>query len=251
MDDRIAVITGAASGMGRASAEALAGEGATVVVADIDAGQAEAVAQQIRDSGGRAVSHGVDVASPKELESLFGFVDGQFGELDVLFSHAGVQGPVGLDVSEEQFDRVVDINVKSHFFCTVHALPLLRRSRTGASIIYTSSTAALRGMPRSPVYGMAKAAILSLMRSMAVMLGPEGIRANAICPGAVETAFSSKFAASVGMDEKEIERQLAQRTPLGRIGQPADVADVVVFLASDRSRYMTGTAIPIDGGSTA
>ena len=237
--------------MGKASAEALAAEGAIVVVADLDGTGAHQVAEQIRASGGEATGYPVDVSSTYQLREMFDRISEQFGSLDVVFSHAGIQGPPGLDVPEELFDSVVDINVKSHFFCTSYALPLLRRSVTGGSIIYTASTAGLRGMPISPLYGLAKAAILSLMRSVAVILGPEGVRANAICPGAIDTPFSKQFAHTIGMDEEEIQSRIVSRIPLGRIGQPTDVAGAVVFLASDRSKYITGTAITIDGGSVA
>ena len=173
------------------------------------------------------------------------------GHLNVLFSHAGIQGAMGMDFTEEEFDHSIDVNLKSHFFATRHALALLRKTAPQASIIYTSSAAGLRGCRPSPTYGATKAAIISLTRSMAIILGPEGIRANAICPGGVETPFSNGFITSSGHDPEEVIERYNRSIPLGRIGQPSDVAPTAVFLASDQSRYITGTWIPVDGGLTA
>lgn len=251
LESKVAVVTGAASGMGLASCQVFAAEGAAVIVGDIDGDAAERAAQSIRADGGQATPYQIDVSSVTQLESMFEWVARTHGRLNVLLSHAGVQGPMGLDFTEEQFDHAIDVNLKSHFFATRNALALLRESAPEASIIYTSSAAGLRACPPSPIYGATKAAIISLMRSMAVLLGPEGIRANAICPGGVDTRFSQGFIASSGRDPKEEVARHERSIPLGRIGQPGDIAPAVLFLASDQSRYITGTWITVDGGLTA
>jgi NAD(P)-dependent dehydrogenase (short-subunit alcohol dehydrogenase family) len=251
LEDRVVLVTGAADGMGLASARSFAAEGAIVLIADIDGDAADRAAQEIRSSGGDARAYTVNVSSVAEIEELFISVDKTYGRLNVLFSHVGIQAPLGLDLTEDDFDHVVDVNLKSHFFCTQFAVPLLRKCAPAASIIYTSSTAGMRGMPTSPLYSMTKAGILLFMRSVAVRLAPEGIRANAIAPGAVETAFSQKFVEASGMTAEEVSARTAQRIPLGRIGQPADIASVAVFLASEGSSFMTGQTIVVDGGHLA
>jgi NAD(P)-dependent dehydrogenase (short-subunit alcohol dehydrogenase family) len=254
LDDAIALVTGGASGMGLASATRFAEEGATVVVADLDLQAAEAAVKEIgRDA--RAVQ--VDVGSVASLRAMFAYVEQEFGQLNVLFNHAGVPGPKGLDISEEEFDRVVDINLKSQFFGTQLALPLLRKAAPRASIIYTSSVSGLMAAPSSPIYGMTKGGTQILMRSVAKQLGPEGIRANAICPGPTNTPMLRTFVDPdrSGMDAGEAyEQQVAARAakiPLRRAAEPEDTADVALFLASDESRYVTGTWIPVDGGLSA
>ena len=254
LDGRVALVTGGASGIGLASAKAFAAEGATVVIADKNGDAAEAAAEAVRSSGGQAAGYQLDVSSVGELRTLFGFIGDRFGKLHVLFSHAGIQGPIGLDITEAQFDEVIAVNLKSHFFATQLALPLMRLAAPNASIIYTSSTGGLRAGALSPLYGATKAGILMLMRSVSRQVGPEGIRANAICPGPVETPFSREFSRMAGRDEAEYKKGLearGQTIPLGRVGQPEDVTGVTVFLASDHSMYLTGVSIPVDGGLTA
>jgi NAD(P)-dependent dehydrogenase (short-subunit alcohol dehydrogenase family) len=251
LEGKVALVTGGASGMGLASSKALAAEGARVIVADIDGDLAEHASASIRENGGDATAYQVDVSKVSELESLFTWVTESFGQLNVLFSHAGIQGAMGLDFTEDEFDRSIDVNLKSHFYATRFALPLLRASAPAASIIFTSSVAGLRSCAPSPTYGATKAAIISFMRSMAVVLGADAIRANAICPGGIETAFSADFIANSGRTPEEEAERHRRAIPMGRIGQPDDVAPIVVFLASDQSRYVTGTSIPVDGGLMA
>lgn len=257
LEDRVAVVTGGASGMGFASARRFAEEGAAVVVADLDAAAAAQAAETIRSVGGKAISIGVDVGKIADLQRLMDVVDDTYGRLNVLFNHAGIPGPAGLDLTEEQFDRTVDINLKSQFFGTTLALPLLRAAAPAASIIYTSSISGLMGAPSSPIYGMTKGGTQILMRSVAKQLGPEGIRANAICPGPTNTPMLRTFIdpARAGLAEgEEFDKQVddrAARIPLRRAAEPEDTAEVALFLASDESRYVTGTWIPVDGGMSA
>ncbi|NKJ00955.1 SDR family oxidoreductase [Novosphingobium sp. SG707] len=254
LENRIALVTGGASGIGLASAKTFAAAGAAVIIVDRDGDAAHEAAAAITASGATAHARAVDVSDIGALRALFDWVDGAYGKLHILLNHAGMQGPIGLDISEDQFDQVIAVNLKSQFFATNFAAPLLRASAGAGSIIYTSSTAAIRASERSPLYGTCKAGTLMLMRSVARRLGPEGIRANALCPGPVDTPFSRDFAISSGLDEAMIEATLTARArsiPLGRLAQPDEVASVALFLASDRSAFVNGIAIPVDGGMTA
>ena len=256
LEGRVAVITAGASGMGLASARLFAAEGAAVVVADLDAEAAAAAAKQITDDGGEALAFPADVSSVDQLTALFDTVRSTFGRLNVLFNHAGIPGPKGLDITEEEFDRTVAINLKSQFFATKLARPLLEASAPHASIIYTSSTSGLVASPSSPIYGMTKGGTLILMRSVARQLGPAGIRANAICPGPTDTPMLRVFTdpQRAGLSEEDYAAQLdirAKNIPLRRAGQAADIASVALFLASDDSAFVTGVTIPVDGGMLA
>ncbi|MEQ3549635.1 SDR family oxidoreductase [Pseudonocardia nematodicida] len=257
LDDTVALVTGGASGMGLASATRFAEEGAAVVVADLDAAAADRAAAGIVAGGGEAKAVQVDVGSVASLRAMVEVVAAQYGRLNVLFNHAGIPGPPGLDLTEEEFDRTVDINLKSQFFGTQLALPLLRAAAPRASIIYTSSVSGLMAAPSSPIYGMTKGGTQILMRSVAKQLGPEGIRANAICPGPTNTPMLRTFVDPdrAGMAEgDDYDQQVAARAariPLRRAAEPEDTAEVALFLASDESRYVTGTWIPVDGGMSA
>jgi NAD(P)-dependent dehydrogenase (short-subunit alcohol dehydrogenase family) len=256
LEDRVAVITAGASGMGLASARLFAGEGAAVVIADLDGTAAEAAAKKIVEDGGQAWPFEVDVSSVDQLRSLFSFVADQFGRLNVLFNHAGIPGPKGLDITEQEFDRTVGINLKSQFFATQLARPLLEQEAPRASIIYTSSTSGVVASPGSPVYAMTKGGTLILMRSVARQLGPLGIRANAICPGPTDTPMLRIFTDPnrAGLSDELYAEQLAVRAraiPLRRAGVPGDIAKVALFLASDDSSFVTGVTLPVDGGMLA
>jgi NAD(P)-dependent dehydrogenase (short-subunit alcohol dehydrogenase family) len=258
LQDRVAVITAAGSGMGQASARLFAAEGAAVVVADIDLAAAERTVALIRSDGNDhgSFAHQVDVAKVVALKELFAVVGERFDKLDVLFNHAGIPGPNGLDITEEEYDRTLDINLKSAFFATSLALPLLRAAAGKGSIIYTSSTSGLSGAPTSPIYGMTKGGLLILMRSVARQVGPEGIRANAICPGPTDTPMLRVFTDPnrKGQDESSFKSGMANRInniPLRRAGAPEDIANAALFLASDESSWVTGVSIPVDGGMRA
>lgn len=256
LEDRVAVITAGASGMGLASARMFAAEGASVVIADLDGDAAQNAAAGIRADGGKAFDYTLDVSVVAQLEALFAFVEHEFGVLHILFNHAGIPGPAGLDISEEQFDHTVAINLKSQFFGTKLALPLLAKGAPHASIIYTSSVSGLMAAPTSPVYGMTKGGTQILMRSIAKQQGPSGIRANAICPGPTDTPMLRVFTdpARTGLDEEKYARQLEVRAnaiPLRRAGRPEDVAAAALFLACDDSAFITGQTIVVDGGLTA
>jgi NAD(P)-dependent dehydrogenase (short-subunit alcohol dehydrogenase family) len=250
LKDRVALVIGGAAGIGLASAHALAGKGATVIISDQNGDAAARAAEDVNTAGGEAIAYQVDAASPPQLRSMFDFLGKTYGRLHVLFSNVGSRAPEGFNVTEEQIDAAFAINLKSHFFATNCAIPYMLPCAPHASIIYTSSAGALKFGGGSPLYNISKAGVLMLARAFARELGPARIRANAIAPGAIETAFP-RWA---GLDEenyREAIRRSGFNVPLGRIGQPEDVASVVAFLASDESMYLTGLALPIDGGELA
>lgn len=253
MQDRIVLITAAGSGMGRASALRMAQEGATIVVADLnEAGAAETVALIEADGNGRGVPYVLDATDSNAIKTMIDFVDTGFGRLNVLFNHVGSPGPAGLQITEEQWQHTVDLNMKSAFFATMYAEPLLRREAGRASIIFTSSVSGLVGSLASPLYSMVKGSLVSFSKALAMSLGPD-IRVNVIAPGAVDTPMLTKF---FGRDDEALAPERVKAfvemgVPLKRPCQPEEVAEAALFLASDASSYITGVTIPVDGGYTA
>jgi NAD(P)-dependent dehydrogenase (short-subunit alcohol dehydrogenase family) len=238
---RTALITGAGSGIGKAIALRLAAEGAFVLASDLRGETAQRTASEIGDSGGKARSFAADVADPAQVRDLFAQLDAQVAGLDVVVNCAGIYDGVRgtLAVSDEAFERMLRVHLFGTFYCTRAAVE--RMSRTGGgSIINVSSVAALMGGGMVH-YSAAKAGILGLTRAVAADVGPQGIRVNAICPGFIETPMTE------GLGKAHAEG-LAARSPLRRTGQPRDIADAALFLASDESSYMTGQWLSPNGG---
>lgn len=249
---RIAAITASGSGMGRATARRMAAEGATVVVADINREAAEETVALIRDDGGTAVAHTVDVTDLGSLRALFDRIERDYGVLHVLHAHAGVPGAGGLDVSEADFDRAVALNMKSAFFSAAYAAPLLRKAEGKGSLIFTASAMGLVGSPSSPLYSLTKGGIVTMTKSLALQLGPE-IRVNVICPGVVDTPMLGQFfGREAGADVDDLIADWVRTAiPLQRKCQPEEIAEAALYLASDASTFTTGIALPVDGGFTA
>ncbi|MFT4191247.1 MAG: SDR family oxidoreductase [Comamonas sp.] len=245
---KTALITGGASGMGRASAELFARQGARVVIADRNGAAAEETAEAIRRAGGSARAYAVDLADPPALEAFVAAFVSEHEVLDILFNHAGLPAPPGFDYDADSFQLCMAINVWVPMRLTQQLLPLLRKSRA-ASVICTSSIAGLKAVSFFPTYSASKAALIQYVKSIAQLLAPEGIRVNAICPGATDTPALRRDIAD-GTVKATLE-QIAGSVPMRRMGTPADMANLALFLASEASGFMTGTAIAIDGGATA
>lgn len=240
---KVAVVTGAASGIGRASAMALAEAGASVMIGDIDVAGAEATA---REAGGRA--RRCDVASAAELADLVAAAVAAFGGVDIVFGNAGLLQTASLeDVSVAAFERHLAINLTANFVLAKVCAPVMRR-RGGGSMIFTASVGGLRGTAGSAAYNASKGGLVNLTRSLADELGPDGIRVNCLCPGWVDTPFNDPFWAQAG---EEARRAIAERIPLRHQATPEEVAPTVVFLASDAARYVSGHALVVDGGCFA
>ncbi len=243
LDGKVAVITGAAAGFGEGMADLFVAEGARVVVADINAAGAETVAAR---HGDRASAIAADVTLQADVDAMIGQAVRRFGRLDILINNAGYthrNGPLG-DVDETTFDRIYEVNVKAIYLACLAALPHLKVSGAGV-ILNTASTAGLRPRPGLTWYNASKGWVITATKSMAVELAPDGIRANALCPVAGETAMLADF---MGEDTPEKRAQFVASVPLGRLSQPRDIAQAALWLASDEASFITGVALEVDGG---
>lgn len=246
LEGRTALITGGASGMGRAASLLFAANGAHVVIADRDGDAGTDTVEEVTRAGGSAESHVVDVGDQDRLGE---WADGLAHDvLDVFFNHAGLPGPAGWRFDADSWNETMRVNVWAPMELTKLLLPRLRRAEH-ASLIYTASTSGIRAVPGLLTYSASKGALIQFVRSLAVQLAPEGIRANAICPGATDTPALRRDIAD-GTVRASLE-DIATHVPMRRLGTTDDVAEVALFLASDASSYLTGLAIPIDGGATA
>jgi len=256
LEGRIALITGAGSGMGRASAVRFAAEGAHVVVDDIRADAAEETVRLIRQEGGSATARSADATDLTQMRELIDEIGREFGVLHVLYSHVGMPGAAGMEISEDDWNESITTNTKSGFFAASYALPLLKAADGKGSVIFTASATGLVGSPYSPLYSVAKGGVVMLAKALACAVAADGVRANAICPGPIDTPMLPRFfgregtAGESGLDD-ELRGFLAGSVPLGRAGTPEEVAGVALFLASDDSSFVTGVALPVDGGVTA
>ena len=246
LDRKAAIVTGAGSGIGAASALRFAAEGAGVVCADIRLARAQETVDAIVAAGGRAVAAEADVRSAADNEAMVNLAVQHFGGLHAAFFNAGTIRPGNaVRLSEDDWDVVLDTNVKSIFLGAKFAVPVMADGGCG-SIINTASVSGLRGDRSGIAYGASKAAVINLTRCLAVDHARQGIRVNAICPGAIDTPPIKRMLAS------DTAREGAGRAhPLGRIGQPDEIAAAAVWLASDQSSFVTGEALVVDGGYSA
>ena len=243
LEDRIALVTGGGTGIGRAIAETFAREGAKVMIADRDGDAAREVADAIVKSNGAASAHEVDVTDTAQVKNLMEEIGAVHGRLDVLVNNAGV-GERGdfRHLSDEAWERVWSVNLDGTVRCAREAFDLLRASGT-ASIINLSSIMATKHTRQMAVYSATKGAVSALSRSLAVEYAPYGIRVNTLLPGYVETALIARY-----LSNPMIAKALLTQTPLRRFGTPQDIANAALFLASDEAAYITGASLNVDGG---
>jgi NAD(P)-dependent dehydrogenase (short-subunit alcohol dehydrogenase family) len=235
----VAVVTGAGSGMGRATAFRLARDGYAVVVAEIDAARAAAVAAEIGDV---AIPFALDVSEAEQVEALLAETLGRFGRLDVMVANAGVpHGAPFLELAEATWERVLAVNLKGVFLCGQAAAKAMIAGRHPGAIVNVASTYAEVTEAEASAYSASKGGVRMLTKSMALELGPHGIRVNAVGPGWIRTGMNP-------LDDPAQVAQLEPTIPLQRIGLPEDVADVIAFLASDDARYVSGQTLFVDGG---
>jgi NAD(P)-dependent dehydrogenase (short-subunit alcohol dehydrogenase family) len=248
LEDRVALVTGAGSGIGRESALALARESATVVVADVDADGREATADRIVEEGGEAVAVACDVTDAKDVERAVQAAVEQPGRFAVAHNNAGIEGPLAKlpDVAEADFDRVLGVDLKGVFLGLKHQIPALVDAG-GGSIVNTASVAGLVANPGAAPYSAAKHGVVGLTRTAAAEWAGRDVRVNAVCPGWTETPMVDR------VDERNprVRENYLDAVPAQRLGEPEEVAELVAFLASDAAAYLNGAALPIDGGWTA
>jgi NAD(P)-dependent dehydrogenase (short-subunit alcohol dehydrogenase family) len=248
LDGKVAVITGAASGMGRATAMRFAGEGAAIVIADLNQDGGEGTVRECKENGGRAVFQKTDVSAETEIKAMVARAIKEFGRLDIIYNNAGIGGAVGPleQISVEDWDRSQAVLLRGVFLGIKHSVPEMRKVG-GGSIISTASIAGIRGFAGLHAYCAAKAGVVNLTRSASLEFAKDKIRVNCICPGGINTPILHRNQPGV---KEAMEEWLAKGQPIPRAGHPEDIAATALFLASDDSEFVTGQAIVVDGGLT-
>lgn len=249
LNGKVALITGAGSGIGEAAVKLFVGEGARVIVADWNEGQATRVASEMNAiKAGSALAVRADVSSEQQVKHLVQQAIDAFSSIDILFNNAGVVLPKPLeDVTEDEWTRTVDINMKSVYFMIKHCLPAIRKSR--GSIVNMSSLNGLLGQRQNPVYSATKGAIIAMTKALALDYAPDGVRVNCICPAGVMTPLLDEW---IGQqpDPAATQQALMDMHPLGRCATTDEVARAALYLASPQSSFITGIALPVDGGAS-
>jgi 3-oxoacyl-[acyl-carrier protein] reductase len=248
LKDRIALVTGAGSGIGQATALLFAQEGAKVGVVDLREGAAKDTVEQIERAGGQALAIKADVSKAADVEAAVNHTMARWGRLDIVYANAGVpQRPTNVEeVDETTFDQIMAVNVKGVFLCAKYAAPQFKRQRSGVLLI-TGSTSGIRPRPGVQSYSASKGAVHALAKSLALELAPFGVRVVAIAPVATETPMLATFMGKKEVDEEGMTRYRAT-VPLGRLNRPEDLARAALFLASDDAAMITGSTIEVDGG---
>ena len=248
LSSKVAIVTGAGAGIGRATSLLFAREGTKVAAVDLDSDGINTLVKEIRSTGGTAEAIVADVSSAADVERCVQTSLGRFGRIDILFNNAGIVVPGRIhEVSEADWDRSMDVNVKSMYLMCRSVVPLFQKQRSGV-ILNTSSAVVLRTVTNRAVYTAAKGAVLALTRSMALDYVKDGIRVNCLCPGTVDTPSFHQRLAALGGDVATVRKQFEARQPMGRLGTTEEIAEAALYLVSDAAAFVTGGVFPIDGG---
>jgi len=251
VEGKVALVTGGANGIGASACKLLAREGAKVAVTDVQHDPAKQVVQEIKEAGGEADYWHLDVSDEEQVKAVFHDVKERYGEITVLVNNAGIAGPMQPtdQIAEEDWDKLMKVNVNGVFLCTKHAVPQMRAAGVG-SIINLSSIYGLIGNGDVPAYHASKGAVALMSKNDAVLYAKENIRVNSVHPAFIWTPLVEGFLSKQG-DVEEGKKALASLHPVGHIGEPDDIGWGVVYLASDESKFVTGSELVIDGGYTA
>jgi NAD(P)-dependent dehydrogenase (short-subunit alcohol dehydrogenase family) len=250
LDGKVALITGAASGIGRAAAQRFAKEGARVVVADVHIQAGEATAAAITNAGGEALFVPADVSRSEDAQRMIAAGVTRFGCLNILFNNAGVGKHIPFDdLTEAEWDRIISIDLRGVFLGCRYGVPALKQAGGGA-ILNTASQSGLQGHPNNQAYCAAKAGVINFTRSLARDVARHNIRVNAICPGGTDTAILRDYAPA-GESADYVARVVAARTPFARLARPDEIAAAALFLVSDEASFVSGAALPVDGAASA
>jgi len=247
MKGKVALITGAGSGIGRATAELFAVHGASVVLADVDLDAANETLEHVKKSGEKGIVLEVDITDEKQVQGMVEETISRFGRLDYACNNAGIEGEQKMtaECTTQNWQRVIDTNLRGTWFCVKYEIPEMLKAQQGA-IVNIASVAGLVGFMAIPAYVSSKHGINGLTKTAALEYAAEGIRVNSVCPGAIETPMIDRFA-EIGSEDR---KQLIAQHPIGRLGHPEEVAEAVVWLCSDKASFITGQTLAVDGGFT-
>jgi NAD(P)-dependent dehydrogenase (short-subunit alcohol dehydrogenase family) len=248
LKNKVAVVTGGSSGIGRAAVELFADEGAAVVIADVCDDAGRALADRLAKQGKTATYVHADVSEADDVQAMVMLAMSRYGRLDVLFNNAGTEGETGftVDSSLENWEHVINVNLRGVFLGLKYGIEAMLRNG-GGSVINNASVAGLVGFAGSPAYCASKGGVIQLTRAAALEYATQGVRVNCVCPGVIETPMIERFT----QGNAEAEAQLVGMEPVGRVGRPREVAELALFLGSERSSFITGAVIPVDGGLVA